>query len=115
MSTEISSVIAPLIQRRIFETEEEAVRELLRGYVLAQVDRLRKTLNQFEQQYGMSYERFGKYLRERSALLVSEALTPEQRATLGQAVMREEDDWLDWKVSTEMLDRWLGLQAEVKV
>lgn len=83
--------------------------------MFTQVDRLRKTMSQFEQQYGMSYEQFGRYLRERSALLVSETLTPEQRAILGQAIMREEDDWLDWKVSAEMLDRWLGLQSEVAI
>jgi hypothetical protein len=27
--------------------------------------------------------------------------------------MQEEDDWLDWKVSKEMLESWLGLRREV--
>ncbi len=111
----MSAVIAPLIKRRIFETEEQAVRELLRGFVLAQIEALRQSLNRFEQQYGMTFERFGAYLHERSGLLASEAITREQRTALGQAVMQEEDDWLEWKVSREMLDSWLGLQAEVAV
>jgi len=28
-------------------------------------------------------------------------------------VMKEEEDALDWKIATEMLQSWLGLQTEV--
>jgi hypothetical protein len=27
--------------------------------------------------------------------------------------MREEDDWLDWKATQEMLENWLGVRREV--
>jgi hypothetical protein len=29
--------------------------------------------------------------------------------------MQEEDDWLEWKASKEMLESWLGLRQEVAV
>jgi hypothetical protein len=31
---------------------------------------------------------------------------------LNRAVMVEEEDALDWKIAREMLQSWLGLQAE---
>jgi hypothetical protein len=112
MSATISTAIEPLIKRRIFNTEEEAVRELLREYILAQITALRQEVDCFEQKYGMRFEQFGGYLHERSALLESGDFSTGQRQALGQAIMQEEDDWLDWKVAQEMLESWLGLRQE---
>jgi len=55
----------------------------------------------------MTYEQFSAYLKSRSKTLVT---TPDP--VLSQAVMKEEDA-LDWKIATEMLQSWLGLQVEV--
>ena len=33
--------------------------------------------------------------------------------TLGQAIMQNEDDWLDWKAAQEMLESWIGVRREV--
>ena len=113
MRAEVSTVIEPLIKRKIFATEEEAIRELLREYILRQIAALQREMGRFERRYGMSFERFGEYLHERSVLLETGRLSPEQRQALGQALMQEEDDWLDWKVAKEMLEGWLGLRQEV--
>jgi hypothetical protein len=110
---ETSLVIEPLIKRKIFTSEEEAVRELLRAYILRQLTTLQADIERFEQKYGMSLQRFNQYLHERAALLESTELTPDQRRVLGQTIMREEDDWLDWKAAQEMLESWLGLRQEV--
>jgi len=48
-------------------------------------------------------------------LLESGDLSAEQRRVLGQAVVQEEDDWLDWKAAQEMLEAWLRLRQEVAV
>lgn len=113
MSTVINSVIEPLLKRRIFATEEEAIRTLMQQYILQQIDTLQQTLAHFEQKYGLGFQQFTDYLHERSRLLEREQLTVEQRRVLGQAVMQEEDDWLDWKVAQEMLQSWLGIRQEV--
>ena len=113
MSTAVSAVMEPLIRRRVFVTEEEAVRSLLRQYVLQRVSALQRELARFERKYGMRFEQFAEYLHERSVLLEKGELPPEQRQVLGQAIMQEEDDWLDWKVAQEMLESWLGLRKEV--
>ena len=62
-----------------------------------------------EQKYGMRYDEFDTYLHKRSQLLVSGTLNDDERRILGQAVMQEDDDWLDWKSSRELLESWLGI------
>jgi hypothetical protein len=113
MSLTVKSAIEPLIKRKIFDTEEDAIRELLRDYTVRQIDALQGQIHHFEQKYGMRFQQFSQYLHERSALLEQGDLSPEQRRSLGQLVMIEEDDWLDWKVAWEMLENWLGLRQEI--
>ncbi len=112
MDTSVTMAIQPLVRRKIFATEEQAVRELLRDYILRQITTLQREVTRFERKYGMPLQRFSEYLHERSVLLETEQLSPQQRQVLGQAIMQEEDDWLDWKAAEEMLESWLGLRRE---
>jgi hypothetical protein len=84
MGTTISSAIEPLIRRKIFATEEEAIRELLRDYVLREIARLQREITRFERKYGMRFQQFATYLHERSVLLEQGEFPPEQRQALGQ-------------------------------
>jgi len=113
MSITISTTIEPLIRRKIFNNQEEAVRELLRDYIVRQIAALKRDVSRFERKYGMRFDQFREYIHERSVLLESSDFSEEQRQTLGQAIMQEEDDWLDWKVAQEMLDSWIGIRKEV--
>ena len=108
----MTTQIDPLIRRKIFASEEEAIQELVRDYILRQLEILQNEDHQFERKYGMSFQQFIQYLHERSALLEKKALPTAQLQSLNAAVMQEEDDWLDWKVAREMLDNWLGLREE---
>ena len=107
------AILEPLIRRRVFADEKAALRELTRDYVRHQVETLIREVRQFEQRYGMSFDRFDEYLHVRSTLLSSGELSTEQKRNLGQALMREEDDWLDWKATQEILDSWLSINQEV--
>lgn len=104
MNVSISTVIEPLIKRKIFRTEQEAVQEILRDYMLRHIAELQQKNEQFSQKYGMSFHAFDEYLHERSGLLQGGILSQEQRQILGRAIMQEEDDWLDWKAAREMLE-----------
>ncbi len=108
-------LVEPLVRRKIFSSEEEAIQELVSEYVLRQVDQLSSEIRQYEHKYGMNFSQFKQYLHERSALLESEKISIEERQVLGRSVMQEEDVWLDWKVAREMLGSWLGLRQEIKV
>jgi len=113
MTTAVSTMIAPLIRRKIFASEEQAVRELLSEHIVRQIAGLRRKVTRFERKYGMGFEQFVAYLHERSNLLAAGRLSPQQLQALNQAVMQEEDDWLEWKVAREMLDSWIGLSEEI--
>lgn len=110
----VTSVLQPLISRNIFPDEETAIRKLTLDYVLRQIEVLKQSIVEYEQKYGMAFSQYEQYLHERTRLLESPTLSDTQRQRLGQSVMLEEDDWLDWKASQEMLESWLGLQQEAK-
>ena len=76
-------------------------------YVLRQIERYRTAIENLQARHGMTYEQFEAYLKARSALL---ATSPSP--ALNQAVMAEEEDALDWRIAREMLQSWLGLEAE---
>lgn len=113
VSLNISATIEPLIRKKIFNTEEEAIRVLTREYILRQIGALRRKIGRFERKYGMRFQQFSDYLHERSVLLERGELSAKQRQTLGRAIMQEEDDWLDWKASQEMIESWIGLGQEI--
>jgi len=113
MSVTVRTAIQPLIRKGLFNTEEEAIRELLRDYILRNIDRLRREIRRFERKYGMHFDQFREYTHERSVLLERGSFSPQERQTLGQAIMQEEDDWLDWKAAQEMLESWIGVRKEV--
>ena len=58
----------------------------------------------------MHFQQFSEYLHERSVLIEKSELSAEKRQVLGQVIMQEEDDWLDWKVAQEMIESWIGLR-----
>ncbi len=109
----LTSIVEPLVRRKLFSTTEEAVRELMQDYTLRQISSYQRQIAELEQKYGMNFTKFTQYLRERGTMLQSKELSPRQRQALGRALMAEEDDWFDWKVATEMLQSWLGLREEV--
>ncbi|MDL1968303.1 MAG: hypothetical protein LWW97_07070 [Deltaproteobacteria bacterium] len=113
MSATISATIEPLIRKKIFNTEAEAIQVLTREYILRQIGVLRRKIGRFERKYGMHFQQFSDYLHERSVLLERNKPSEEQRQTLGRAIMQEEDDWLDWKASQEMIESWIGLRQEI--
>jgi Arc/MetJ-type ribon-helix-helix transcriptional regulator len=113
MNTNASTDIKLLIKRKIFKTEDEAIRNLLREYILKQIADLRREIGRFERKYGMRFEQFSDYIHDRSVLLEKGDLSAEQRLNLNQEIMRDEDTWLDWKAAQEMLDSWLGISKEI--
>jgi len=108
MTDQLAAVIEPFVRRGLFASPEKAVVEMARDYILRQIERYRAIADSLQAKYGMTYEQFEAYLKARSATL---ATTPNP--TLNQAVIAEEEDALDWKIAYEMLQSWLGIQAEI--
>ena len=109
----MTTQVEVLIKRNIFASEEEALQELVRDYVLRQMSVFQEEVLQFERKYGMNFQQFNQYLHERSIMLENKTLPQKQLKALNAAIMQEEDDWLDWKAARELLENWLGLRQEV--
>ncbi len=105
-------IVESLVKNKIFANEKDIMKELLQDYIVRQINKLKREITRFERKYGMSFDHFSEYLHERSELIEKGNLSSKEHHILGQAVMQEEDDWLDWKVAKEMLESWIGLRRE---
>jgi hypothetical protein len=113
MGVGFAAMIESLVRRQIFPSEEQAARALVQDYVLRQITALKREVSRMERKHGMRFDQFAEYLHARSELLEGNQLASNQQHMLGQAIMQEEEDWLDWKASQEMLESWLGIRQEV--
>lgn len=111
-SRDVTEIIEPLVRHQVFPSVEAAARSLVIDRILREIDRYRGRIAALEQRYGMPFEQFSAYLKERSALLSNGHLDAPQKQKVAQALMSEEEDWLDWKIAREFLEAWLGLQSE---
>jgi ribonuclease HII len=72
------------------------------------VDVCKQKIVELERKHGMSFEQFTRHTSERTARLRdSTNLSPDERRILSEEIMRDEEDWLDWKAAEEMLQSWL--------
>jgi len=111
----VETILESFVRRKLFSTPEEAARKLARNYVLQQIETCKQRVTEFERKHGMSLEQFTRYTAERTARLRNPGdMPPEKLQTLSQDIMRDEEDWLDWKAAEEMLESWLGLEWESK-
>lgn len=107
------AILNPLVRRGLFSDVEHAARSLRRDYVLQQIDLCRKETTEYENKHGMSFEQFTRYTEKRAEQLRQAVDWPKtERIALAQAVMQDEQDWLEWKATEEILCSWLGLQGE---
>jgi hypothetical protein len=107
------AILNPLVRRGLFSDVEHAARSLVRNYVLQQIDLCRKEITEYETRHSMSFEQFTRYTEKRTEQLRQASNWSEtQRSALAQAVMQDEQDWLEWKATEEFLRSWLGLQGE---
>jgi len=64
----------------------------------------KQRIAELERKHGMSFEQFTRYTGERTAhLRHSTDLSLDERRSLNEEIMLDEDDWLDWKAAEEML------------
>ncbi|MBI4771127.1 MAG: hypothetical protein HY784_12135 [Chloroflexi bacterium] len=107
----VEAIFESLVRRHLFASAEDAARKLMREYLLQQIALYRRQIDDFERRHGMDFELFTRYTAERTAMLRQKADFPAaERQRLAQAIMQDEDDWLEWKATEGILQGWLGLQ-----
>jgi hypothetical protein len=111
-SHDVAAIIEPLVRHQVFPSIEDAARSLVLDRILREIDRYRGRIDALAERYGMPFEQFSAYLKARSALLSDGQLEASQKRVVAQAIMSEEEDWLDWKIARDFLEAWLGLKGE---
>ncbi|MFQ6116283.1 MAG: hypothetical protein ACE5NG_19675 [bacterium] len=106
MSQNLAEIVQPLVEKGLFENAETAIRNLMTDYVLHQIEHYRDLVQKYEKKYGMKYAQFNHYLKERAKKL-------EKDSSLHKTFMTEEENALEWKIATEMLESWLGLREKL--
>jgi hypothetical protein len=108
---ELGIILEPLVRHKVFPTAEEAARALVSNYILQQIDESRAQIALLEKKHGMGFEHFSLYLKQRTAALMEDQSDLPDKHRVAQAIMLEEDDWLEWKIARDTLTEWLGLQV----
>jgi len=113
MNNTIANYIQPLIKRQIFISEDEAIQAVIKYYIDNQISDLKEINKNFEKKYGINFQNFEKKLHEKSTQLLDQNFSKKNKLELSQNIMNEEDDWLEWKASYEMLQTWKDVFMEV--
>ncbi|MBI5649895.1 MAG: hypothetical protein HZC40_05520 [Chloroflexi bacterium] len=113
MQSQVQIILEPFVRRQMFPTAEDAARRLATEYVTKHLQTEQRKVTRLERKHGMTFRKFEEYLRQRSKKLQSASLKPTEKKRLGRAIMLEEEDWLEWKAASEMLDRWIKLEKDL--
>lgn len=105
MPQDLAEIVHPLVDNGLYENAEAAVKDLMAGHILHQIEHYRAIGEKFEKKYGMKYAQFDDYLAERAKKLANDPVSQKR-------FMLEEEASLDWKVANEMLESWLGLRGK---
>jgi hypothetical protein len=99
-------IVEPLVKHGLYRDTEDALRDMVSDRILREIRHFEGVIRKLEKKHGMDYVQFESYLAERSKRL-------RRDRSIAQALMREEEDSLEWKCAVEMLQSWLGVRARV--
>jgi hypothetical protein len=77
----------PLVRTGLYPNAEEAFKHIVLDHISHQIAWAKKELQQYEQKYGQSFDEWSKSIE-------------------GRASVAEEDDWLEWEATLDMLAGW---------
>lgn len=106
MLQRIEKIANPLIERKLFDTVENAFATITLHYIQEQVQKYRRLLRKFERKYQMTYSDFQNYAKERAQKLLSDP-------SLHEEIVQLEDDALDWKIANDGLKSWQQVHQEI--
>jgi len=98
-TTAITQVIPiltePFVRSGLYPSSEQALKHIILDYVERQIAWAEVELQRYEQKYRQTFAEWTESLSER-------------------ATIADEDDWMEWEATLDMLDGWRRIKAEVK-
>jgi hypothetical protein len=94
--TQVASFLAePLVRTGLYASPEQALKHSILDYIERQLAQAEANRAHYEQKYQRTFA-------EWSASLV------------GQATLAEEDDWMEWEATLDMVQGWQQVKAKVE-
>jgi hypothetical protein len=85
----------PLVSTGIYATPEQALKHIVLDYIERQIAWAEAEIGRYEQKYQQTFAEW------------TESLS-------GQATITDEDDWMEWEATLDMLDGWRQIKAKVE-
>ncbi|MCG7848799.1 MAG: hypothetical protein MIO93_06420 [ANME-2 cluster archaeon] len=85
--TELQHIAGPLVELGLYNSSKEFIKDVTSDFMMHKIQFYKQQLQTFEKKYGMSFK----------------ALTQKLET---EASIAEEDDWMEWEASKNMLKVW---------
>ncbi len=88
-------LIEPFVRTGVYASHAQALKHIILDYVNHQIAWAEAQLGRYEQKYQRPFAEW-------------------TRSLSGQAAIAEEDDWMEWEATLDMLSGWRQIKAEVE-
>ena len=90
----LPEIMKPLVELGLYRKSEEFLREMILDYVRHKMDFLEEQIKNFEKKYGVHFNGFTRKIKNK-------------------ATIEEEDDWMEWESSINMLKAWKKVKSRL--
>ncbi len=94
--TEFKHIAKPLMELGLYDSTREFIRDVTKDFIKHKIEIYKKQLKTFEQKYRMSFDAFSKKLEKGASI-------------------KDEDEWMEWEASENMLKAWKQAAKETGV
>ena len=84
---EFKQIAKPMMDMGLYDSTREFVRDVTRDFIRHKIETYRMKLKDFEQKYHMTFTDFSKKLKKGASIA-------------------EEDEWMEWEATKNMLKAW---------
>jgi hypothetical protein len=93
--TQVASMLTePFVRTGIYASPEQALKHIILDYIERQIAWAEAEIQHYEQKYQQTFAEW------------TESLS-------GQATIAEEDDWMEWEATIDMLEGWRQIKTQV--
>ncbi len=85
--TEFKYIAKPLMELGLYDSTKEFIRDVTSEFIKHKIETYKKQLKAFEQKYSMSFDAFSRKLKKGASIA-------------------EEDEWMEWEATENMLKAW---------
>ncbi|MGC9396215.1 MAG: hypothetical protein ACP5J4_15335 [Anaerolineae bacterium] len=92
----VTSILTePFVRTGVYSSPEQALKHIFLDYIQRQINWAKVELRRYEQRHGETFEEW-------------------TQALSGKATIAEEDEWMEWEATQDMLAGWQQIKTEIE-